>query len=217
MELELVWKEDGALFLDAKRVTLLESIQKYGSLSKAARQCGMSYKAAWDTLQTLSRLAGCKLFSTQSGGVGGGGTTLTKEAQNYIQRYKHYSAKLSWERLQTEALNTLLVRIERIKRKSGEDVIWGRFAKYSIKARMAPGSADGLGLSEGDEALFLFKAYGCKGDENCMEGLLLESGKKGVKVLVEDESVWITRYRLKGSSVHFCIDPKSIVVAKVER
>ena len=214
MELELVWKEGGRLFLDRKRVELLESIQKYGSLSKAAKACEISYKGAWDTLQSMSQLAGVKLFDTKTGGNAGGGTKLTKEALEILKRYKERTAKLFDKKIQK--LNTLPVIIERIKKKGHDAVILGRFGSYNLKARVSWRDLAQLGLKEGDPALFLFKSHGCKGDENCMEGMLLESGKKEVKVMVEDETIWVQKYRLKGSSVHFCIDSKSIFVAKAE-
>ena len=214
MELELVWKERGRLFLDERRVALLESIRKHGSLTKAAKECNISYKAAWDNLQALSELAGCKLVSTKTGGNGGGGSALTKEAEELVDRYRSFKAKLFHERMQTEELNKLPVTIERIKKKSEEGIVWGRFARYSLKARLPLESLEKLGLREGESAIFMFKSYGCKGDENCMEGVLLESGKRGVKVMVADEVVRVSKYRLKGSLVHFCVDPKSIVVAK---
>ncbi|MRI58297.1 MAG: hypothetical protein C6H99_02190 [Epsilonproteobacteria bacterium] len=213
MELELVWKEGDRLFLDQKRAELLESIQKHGSLSKAAKECGMSYKGAWDTLQSMSQLAGTRLFESRIGGSRGGGTKLSQEALDLLKRYKEQRSKLFEKKIQH--LNTLPVTIDRVKKKGDEVLVWGLFGSYRLKARVLGEAWEELGLQEGQRALFLFKPFGCKGEENRMEGILLESGKKMVKVLVEDEVVWVYKYRLKGSSVHFFVDPKSIVVAKV--
>jgi len=48
--------EAGAL-LGGARIRLLEAIDKFGSISKAAQRIPMSYKAAWDALDDLNNLA----------------------------------------------------------------------------------------------------------------------------------------------------------------
>lgn len=41
-----------------KRIDVLQRIKQYGSISEAARSAGISYKAAWQAIETLSALAG---------------------------------------------------------------------------------------------------------------------------------------------------------------
>ena len=52
-----------ALGLDAvdKRLDILRRIGEAGSISEAARGAGVSYKAAWQAIDTLSNLAGTAL------------------------------------------------------------------------------------------------------------------------------------------------------------
>ena len=71
-------------FLDAlghgladKRIDILRQIGQAGSISQAARAVGVSYKAAWQALDTLTNLAGVALVERAVGGVGGGGARLT--------------------------------------------------------------------------------------------------------------------------------------------
>ncbi|WP_020226996.1 TOBE domain-containing protein [Acidovorax sp. MR-S7] len=71
-------------FLDAlghgladKRIDILRQIAQGGSISQAARAVGVSYKAAWQALDTLTNLAGVPLVARAVGGVGGGGARLT--------------------------------------------------------------------------------------------------------------------------------------------
>ena len=63
-----------------RRIEVLRHIQTCGSISEAARRVGISYKAAWQALDTLSNLAGVELVQRSVGGKGGGGATLTAQA-----------------------------------------------------------------------------------------------------------------------------------------
>lgn len=60
-----------------KRVEILRRVAAVGSISQAARDAGVSYKAAWQALDTLSNLAGAALVERAVGGAGGGGARLT--------------------------------------------------------------------------------------------------------------------------------------------
>lgn len=62
-----------------KRVEVLRSIHQAGSISEAARASRVSYKAAWQAVETLSNLAGVPLIEKAVGGSGGGGARLTAE------------------------------------------------------------------------------------------------------------------------------------------
>ncbi|QMV74509.1 LysR family transcriptional regulator [Comamonas piscis] len=63
-----------------RRIDVLRHIQNCGSISEAARRVGVSYKAAWQALDTLSNLAGVELVQRSVGGKGGGGAQLTADA-----------------------------------------------------------------------------------------------------------------------------------------
>ena len=56
-----------------KRIDVLQRIKQYGSISEAARSAGISYKAAWQAIETLSALAGEPLVEKTVGGNSGGG------------------------------------------------------------------------------------------------------------------------------------------------
>lgn len=78
-------------FLDAlghgmadKRIDILRQIGQGGSISQAARAVGVSYKAAWQALDTLTNLAGVALVERVVGGVGGGGARLTPAGQQLL-------------------------------------------------------------------------------------------------------------------------------------
>ena len=63
------------------RIALLRAIDAHGSISAAAREMGMSYKAAWDAIDAINNLAGTPLVVRETGGKGGGGTRLTPQGK----------------------------------------------------------------------------------------------------------------------------------------
>lgn len=74
--------------LDDSRIRLLEAIDRCGSLNRAAREVPLSYKVAWDALDTMNRLAPQPLVVRSTGGAGGGGTRLTDFARQTVALYR---------------------------------------------------------------------------------------------------------------------------------
>src|SRR3954454_17691708 len=68
-----------------KRVEILRRVGAVGSISQAARDAGVSYKAAWQALDTLSNLAGAALVERAVGGAGGGGARLTAAGTQVLE------------------------------------------------------------------------------------------------------------------------------------
>lgn len=60
-----------------RRIDILRRIADVGSISEAARSAGMSYKSAWQAVETLTNLAGTPIVEKVVGGANGGGTQLT--------------------------------------------------------------------------------------------------------------------------------------------
>ena len=89
-----LWLEgEEGTFLGYGRVVLLERIREYGSLAQAARSMEMSYKHAWDLLDSMNRQAGCKLVETSRGGKSGGGARLTPTGERAIAVFWQYHAQ----------------------------------------------------------------------------------------------------------------------------
>ncbi|MGQ9812785.1 MAG: winged helix-turn-helix domain-containing protein [Dissulfurimicrobium sp.] len=84
-----IWIEGGdrETFLGFGRVTLLQRIAEYGSISQAARSMDMSYKHAWDLVDSMNRSAGRLLVETSTGGKGGGGARLTDFGRDVIRTF----------------------------------------------------------------------------------------------------------------------------------
>ena len=68
-----------------KRIDILKRIGEVGSISEAARSANVSYKAAWQALETLSNLAGSALVEKAVGGSGGGGARLTQAGLQLLE------------------------------------------------------------------------------------------------------------------------------------
>lgn len=84
-----VWMTAGGENLGGKgRITLLAAIEQTGSITQAARAIGMSYKAAWDAVDTMNNLAGEPLVARAAGGKGGGGTRLTPRGRQLVDNFR---------------------------------------------------------------------------------------------------------------------------------
>lgn len=83
-----VWIEkDGETYVGYGRVILLERIKKHGSISMAARSMGMSYRHAWELVESMNRLSNKRLVETLTGGSGGGGATVTLAGEKVIELF----------------------------------------------------------------------------------------------------------------------------------
>ena len=84
-----VWLEGPTeRFLGVGRLELLTHIQASGSISKAAAAMGMSYKRAWDLVQSMNAQAREPLVTTQTGGSRGGGTSLTPLGEEAVATFQ---------------------------------------------------------------------------------------------------------------------------------
>jgi molybdate transport repressor ModE-like protein len=80
--------EDGRVALSEWRVTLLQAVAEHGSLVAAARSLGVPHRTAWQRVQEMEGSLGVRLLETVSGGVGGGRSTLSPAAREFIRKYE---------------------------------------------------------------------------------------------------------------------------------
>jgi molybdate transport system regulatory protein len=176
-----VWFRSGEATLGgAARIGLLAAIQQTGSITGAAKTVGMSYKAAWDAIDTMNNLAGTTLVVRATGGKGGGGTTLTANALRLIDTYRaierEHRAFLEragaaiegfaqdWRLIgrigmKTSARNQLFGTVSKVTRGSVNDEVQLTLSGgQSIVAVLTHESTASLGLKEGVEAFALVKA-----------------------------------------------------------
>lgn len=90
----LAVRADGRLLVGRERVTLLEAVVQYGSITKAAEIAGFSYKTAWDAVNAINNLLPRPAFITRTGGPRGGGAEVTDEGRRLITAFRRLEEKL---------------------------------------------------------------------------------------------------------------------------
>ncbi|MEO6353854.1 MAG: TOBE domain-containing protein [Burkholderiaceae bacterium] len=164
------------------RVALLASIAECGSITQAAKAIKMSYKAAWDAIDSMNNLAGEPLVERLSGGKGGGGTRLTRRGAQLVENFsiierehRRFVDQLSRQaqtegiaddfllirrmNLKTSARNQFLGTVTQVRRGAVNDEIALEIAGgQKIVAIITHESSEGLGLAVGAEAFALIKS-----------------------------------------------------------
>ena len=69
------------------KAELLELIDATGSISAAARKMHMSYRRAWQLVETMNRCFEEPLVVTSKGGSGGGGARLSELGEEVLRLY----------------------------------------------------------------------------------------------------------------------------------
>ncbi|MGB6102714.1 MAG: TOBE domain-containing protein [Pusillimonas sp.] len=163
-----------------KRMALLDAIGQEGSITAAAKKIGLSYKAAWDAVDTMNNLAGEPLVLRTTGGQRGGGASLTGRAQELIRVYhllhaehERFMARLAavgehanhnleliqHMMIETSARNKLIGIIRQITPGAVNDEVTLELnADTVIVASITRESVQNLGLHPGKRALAFIKA-----------------------------------------------------------
>jgi molybdate transport system regulatory protein len=81
----------GNVVLSEWRVELLEAIDAHGSLSRAAETLNIPYRTAWERVKATEGEIGFRLLDSESGGLDGGGSTLTPQARELCRRFRRIS------------------------------------------------------------------------------------------------------------------------------
>jgi len=86
---------DGEKFFGPGPAELLGFIEQEGSIAKAAKQMGMSYKKAWDIVENLNAHGKKPYVVSHKGGEKGGGAELTETGKAVLIRYRKLAGKLN--------------------------------------------------------------------------------------------------------------------------
>jgi molybdate transport system regulatory protein len=70
------------------KIELLEAIARTGSISKAAREIGMSYRRAWLLVEDMRVNLDEAVVESNTGGVRGGGASVTPFGKQMIASYR---------------------------------------------------------------------------------------------------------------------------------
>lgn len=74
---------------------LLKKVEELGSLRQAAMSMGMSYSKAWKIMKQIEEELQIQLINRKIGGVAGGGSTITREAKDFINKYESLVASVN--------------------------------------------------------------------------------------------------------------------------
>ncbi|MCO7593647.1 MULTISPECIES: TOBE domain-containing protein [Pseudomonas] len=158
-----------------QRIALLQHVAEQGSITRAAKAAGISYKAAWDAIDELNNLASRPLVERSTGGRGGGGAWLSVEGERVLRLYQRLQALqaeileaaeessdldlLGRLMLRTSARNQLQGKISGLRREGRHDrVSLDLGAGLEIEALITRGSTERLELGLGTTVVALLKA-----------------------------------------------------------
>jgi molybdate transport system regulatory protein len=167
-------------FVGEGRIELLEKIDELGSIAKAAKAMRMSYKAAWDAVDTMNNVSPHLLVTRVTGGKGGGGTQLTEYAHKLVdlfrsieREHQHFLKRLNKQveefenffqimrgiHMQTSARNQFFGVIRSIKMGAvNSEVEIALKGNDKLVATLTANSLTELNLAEGSEVYALIKA-----------------------------------------------------------
>lgn len=159
-----------------KRLEVLRRVAETGSISQAARDACISYKAAWQAIDTLSNLSGQALVERTVGGSGGGGARITPQGLQLLaladelararaavlSRFSGGGALPMGLGLRTSMRNQLPCRVESVEPVGPDDpAVLVRLrtpGQALLASSITRESADLLALAPGLEVLVLCKA-----------------------------------------------------------
>lgn len=190
---------------------LLEHIDSSGSIRAAANTLGMSYKAAWDAIESINNLAEQPLVERRVGGRHGGGATLTTTGRRLVAAYRrldkerervlaelnqamddfeHYYEIIRRFDMKTSARNQFLGKIKALK--SGPvnaEVILDIGGGDELVASITADSVKHLALTEDKEVYALVKASWVIVSTNTDMKTSARNQLQGVVVLCQEGAV----------------------------
>lgn len=95
VEAMLALRREGRPLVGRDRIELLQAVDTHGSITKAAKSVGLSYKAAWDALNAVNNLLPSPAVVGQTGGRAGGGAKVTEEGHALIARFRLLEERLA--------------------------------------------------------------------------------------------------------------------------
>ncbi len=91
---------DGEKFFGPGPAQLLVLIDQEGSIAKAAKKMDMSYKKAWDIVNSLNTRGQEPFVVSRKGGEKGGGAKLTESGKRVLEKYYNLISRI--DKLVTE-------------------------------------------------------------------------------------------------------------------
>jgi molybdate transport system regulatory protein len=85
-----IWLDDenGDCIFGDGRLALIKAVEETGSLHAASAKLGMSYRKAWGLIRKIEQRTGLKILERQTGGIKGGGSSLTENMKEFVREYE---------------------------------------------------------------------------------------------------------------------------------
>lgn len=175
--------------LDARFFALLEALHQTGSINRAAKTAGLSYKGAWLMLEAACNLAQEPLLATATGGAGGGGTRLTEPALDLLRAWQEIQAEhREFVRVQETRLAQLPALHGLLRRMSMKTTARNQFAGTVAAVELGPVSAQvSIALAAGGEITATMTAAAAK-------RLKLKKGKEALALIKASAVVLVTDF-----------------------
>jgi len=175
----LALRSNGRLLVGRDRIGLLEAVIKHGSITKAAKAAGFSYKTAWEAVNAINNLLPTPAFVTKTGGRAGGGAEVTEEGRRLIATFHRLEDRLArisqliareglgeheeellWSTgLRISARNMFRAEVSQVRKAPVDVEVTLKVSdRHAIVATITNSAADDLGLAIGSKALVLIKA-----------------------------------------------------------
>lgn len=87
--------ETGETVFGEGQLSILEAIEKNGSINAAAKSMGMGYRSMWGRLKKIEQRMGRPLLIRQKGGASGGRSILTPEAKAVVDQFRQLRQQLN--------------------------------------------------------------------------------------------------------------------------
>ncbi|MTJ83533.1 MAG: LysR family transcriptional regulator [Telmatospirillum sp.] len=205
VEAFLALRGEGIGPIGRDRIAMLEAVAEHGSITRAAKALGFSYKAVWDGINAVNNLMPRPALIAQAGGRGGGGAQLTDDGRYLIAAFRRLEEKLSrisqaiaaeglegpddllfWSvAMKTSARNAFRCTVTSVRTAPvNVEVTLSVSPGNVIVAVITRDSARDLGIVEGRDAVALIKS----------SFVLLAAG--------EADPAVSTRNRIKGTVIH---------------
>ncbi|WP_297575115.1 TOBE domain-containing protein [uncultured Campylobacter sp.] len=199
---------DGTTSVLEKHIELLKAIEKTGSITKAAKYVGISYKNAWDSLNEINNASKQPLIIRPLGNTKNSGSKLSEFGKKLVDEYEIISAvqqnflkellkdaKINLENLKSlqhigvrlSARNKLLTTIDTIDNGAVMSRVVGKLSSgEELISTITLESCKNLDLKVGDEVLFIFKAPSVilsrKQELNISSNNILEGVVEAIKI-----------------------------------